>query len=289
MSEIPKKRQRKDSTSANVQEEKEEKREHHDPFDCPNGKEIKQLQKVAIPKEFPVGCGKRQLAADHVEALRTLYQMIVDKLGRLNMVSWGEGLEIDKKTRGYAMLEDSQKWSNVHQLVQAGILLHHEDGENDPDPVVRQEAQLKHENTKTKAFTSIHLSPEQLTAINAVVSFAQDIVSGWPSDEIKDYERTCITLSDLVAIQPNVHNNDPLLPLHLDQPRHDGFGIVIVTVGIQGSGDIVLDDQGDEDISPQRSWTFPLQSGEMYVLCGPSRNLCRYVSKHYNHKECHLL
>ena len=283
-----KKRPRGDATTAknarrHQKEEKVEavvegKVEQNDPpFDCQVGKDfilLKKLQEAAIPGEFPVGCGKCQLAADHVEALRTLCHMIVDKLGRLNMVSWGEGLDVDKKARGYGMLADSQKWSNVHQLVQAGILLHHEDAENDPDPVVRQEAKQKHKDTKSKAFTSIHLTDDQIAAVNAVITSAQDIVTGWPSDEIKSYERACITLSELVAIQPNVHNNDPLLPLHLDQPRNDGFGVVIVTVGIQGSGDIVLDDP-DDDVEKPPSWSFPLQAGEMYVLCGPSRNLCR--------------
>lgn len=241
--------------------------------ECPV-KTIIKCRKSAITDEFPIGCGKFLLAANHVEALRTLSQMIVDKIGVKQMISWGEGIH-DKKVRGYGMLEDSQKWFNANQLEQAGILMHHEGGENDPDPVKRQEAQQKHEDTLKQAFPPIHLSPAQLSAINAVIDSAQDIVRGWPSDEIKTYERDCISLSELVAIQPNVHNNDMLLPLHLDQPRHDGFGIVIVTVGIQGSGDIVINDPGPDVDSIHRNWSFPLQPGEMYVLCGPSRNLCR--------------
>ena len=244
------------------------------PFNCPDGEAILECQKTAILDEFPTGCGLRKLDSVHLESLRSLSQMIVDKIGTKNMISWGEGMD-DKKVRGYGMLEDSQKWFNVDQLEQTGILMHHEGGENDPDPVKRQEAQQKHEDTMKNSFPSIHLTSAQLAAINAVIESAQDIVRSWPSDEIKNYERTCITLSELVAIQPNVHNNNPLLSLHLDQPRHDGFGIVIVTVGIQGSGDIIINDPGPDKDSVHKNWSFPLQPGEMYMLCGPSRNLCR--------------
>ena len=42
-------------------------------------------------------------------------------------------------------------------------------------------------------------------------------------------------LSEITAIQPNYHNSETYLPLDLDDARYDGFGVVIVTVGISAS------------------------------------------------------
>lgn len=52
---------------------------------------------------------------------------------------------------------------------------------------------------------------------------------------------------------------------------HDGFGIVIVTLAMKGSAEIVLVDEGDDD-EGTLSWSFELQKGEMYVLSDNSRN-----------------
>ena len=58
-----------------------------------------------------------------------------------------------------------------------------------------------------------------------------------------------MTDKDLIAVQPNrLHIKAPYLPLHLDFPGNDGFGVIIVvTVAIQGSGTIVVVDEGDND------------------------------------------
>lgn len=56
---------------------------------------------------------------------------------------------------------------------------------------------------------------------------------------------------------------------------HDGFGIVIVTLAMKGSAEIVLVDEGDDD-EGTLSWSFELQKGEMYVLSDNSRNKCMH-------------
>ena len=228
------------------------------------------LRDTADKTAFPQGCGKAVLNAQHWDALRDLSHTIIDTLGAGNLVSWGEGVDIDVKTRGYATLAGGlTEWSSVQHILDAGILLHHEGADSDPD------ARKKHLDTAEKSFTALTPNATQLTAIHAVIDAAQSILLSDKS--IKPYERDSLALPHLVALQPNVHNGDPLLPLHMDQPRHDGFGVVIVTVAIQGRGDVVIVNDGEEgDDGPPQSWAFPLHPGEMYVLAGPARNLCRH-------------
>lgn len=49
-----------------------------------------------------------------------------------------------------------------------------------------------------------------------------------------------VSRDNLVAAQPNLHNGSLYLRPHLDEPLHDGFGIVIITVAIHGNADILL-------------------------------------------------
>lgn len=250
----------------------------YDPFYCDAGIRIMKCHEMASRSTFPVGCGVHQLSAQHLHSLRTLTKIILNQLGNGNLVSWGEGLSEDKKVRGYAMLQGGiSKWQSMQQIVDHGILMHHEEAQYEEDPIALDEAKLKHDFTVNNSFTTVLLSEDQLDAIHAMIAATNEIISKYlDTNEIKQYERDCVQLSELVVIQPNVHNGDPLLPLHLDQPRYDGFGIVIVTVAIEGSGDVVIDDEGDDASCTLQSWTFPLCPGEMYVLCGPSRNLCTH-------------
>jgi len=76
----------------------------------------------------------------------------------------------------------------------------------------------------------------------------------------------------LVAAQPNLHNGRRYLRPHLDEPLHDGFGVVIVTIGIRGRSSILLRSRPWETDALER-W-FPLSSGEAYALSGDARNVC---------------
>ena len=51
-----------------------------------------------------------------------------------------------------------------------------------------------------------------------------------------------------------------------DSPLNDGFGVVIVTICMQQTGNILL--QSNES---SRVWTFGAPEGSMYVLAGPAR------------------
>ena len=67
-----------------------------------------------------------------------------------------------------------------------------------------------------------------------------------------------LTIESLVAAQPNLHNGRDYLRPHLDEPLHDGFGVVIVTLAIRGRAQIVLKAQ-PWDAALRQDYCFPLQ------------------------------
>jgi Uncharacterized conserved protein (DUF2181) len=90
-----------------------------------------------------------------------------------------------------------------------------------------------------------------------------------------------VTMENLIAVQPNLHNGASYLPAHLDFPRLDGFGVVIVTLAIRGKGTVVLiddgdDDDGDDPSSKSKIYAFDVEEGQSYLLCGDARNKCTH-------------
>jgi hypothetical protein len=73
----------------------------------------------------------------------------------------------------------------------------------------------------------------------------------------------------LIAAQPNLHNGRALLPVHLDHPGKDGFGVIIITIAMTGSATILL-----QDVTDTKGLAMPLASGEAYMLAGMARNAC---------------
>ena len=210
------------------------------------------------------------------------------------------------------MLARHSNWKDVRQLTDSGILFHDADAYNSNEDI-RKSAVRKHNLTVRQSFASVEPSGKQLEAINKVIVLAKNILqSAVAEGKLKPYEWESLSLSDLVAIQPNLHNGDDYLPLHVDNPRHDGFGVVIVTVALWGSADVILVDEGDPEpeqeqaervvgagtagaevdactstataaplppgnsSSKTESWAFPLHPGQMYVLSGHARNKCAH-------------
>ena len=79
----------------------------------------------------------------------------------------------------------------------------------------------------------------------------------------------------LLAVQPNVHAGSRHLPPHLDWPRNDGFGVVIVTAAVRGGATVVLRDGGSAAAAP-REWRFEVPEGHASALSGDARNLCTH-------------
>jgi hypothetical protein len=52
--------------------------------------------------------------------------------------------------------------------------------------------------------------------------------------------RAFVARPQLVALQPNSHHSAAHLTLHLDQPMFEGFGVVVVTVALEGAATVRL-------------------------------------------------
>lgn len=100
-------------------------------------------------------------------------------------------------------------------------------------------------------------------------------------ERVAEKYRKYVSLENLIALQPNLHNDARHLPPHLDFPMHEGFGVVIVTIQMAGPPSIIALLKGTEsdfevftEEQREKCWTFPLQVGDCYVLSGDARNVC---------------
>jgi hypothetical protein len=200
-------------------------------------------------------------------------------------VTWGEAKSLDPRRRRYAFLPGQRQ-----RLLDFGIRIETLDTQ---DPTEHERAMLessldilwkeevdKEASTGTSIIASspqhqpkkVVLSKTIYHALEAITTQIQSLVS-------KDYQKY-VTLSQLVAVQPNHHNGATYLPAHLDFPRADGFGIVIATVAIRHAtgSKVILIDEGDDDHDDQASsilsWSMDLQDGDCYILSGNARNKC---------------
>lgn len=87
---------------------------------------------------------------------------------------------------------------------------------------------------------------------------------------VPDKYKPCVAVDKLMALQPNLHNDTTHLPPHFDDPRHDGFGVVIVTVAVAQTGRVVIDTHD----KPSKVYTFDANEGDLYVLSDAARNTC---------------
>ena len=102
--------------------------------------------------------------------------------------------------------------------------------------------------------------------------------------EVPAAYRSAVSPDQLVAAQPNLHNGQRYLKPHLDEPLHDGFGVVIVTVAVRGAAHVLLqsssaaDGEGlapaDADAAARRCFRLDAEACEAYVLSGAARNTC---------------
>jgi hypothetical protein len=99
--------------------------------------------------------------------------------------------------------------------------------------------------------------------------------SGGDEKHNDDYRRKIaefLRYENLIAAQPNLHSGRALLPIHLDDPRKDGFGVVIITIGMKDAGEILFRDSK----SLYRGVALRLKSGECYMLADRARDACSH-------------
>lgn len=190
---------------------------------------------------YPRGCGVRRcLLAEHMESLISLCDLILSQVEE--SIPWGEGMS-DTRRRCYGFVNEHSEWKNVQQLCDAGIVMdsslildstnttsaeHQTTDSKSSEHYNNFNITTKHEQTVHKCCATISLNDEQKRAVDYVISLAREVLRD-DSEHLEQYEMDSLDISQLVCLQPNVHNYAEYLPLHLDQPRHDGFGVVIVT------------------------------------------------------------
>lgn len=240
-----------------------------------------------LPHSDSTGVGKfclttQQRQHDICKAMKDLFRTIVKHIARNGSggggVTWDEGPHNkDPRRRMYGFLPRKRQ-----VLLAAGIKIQKEGAHNEEEhDYTLQDASvdiLFQDKMKLEDHSELDDSKRESSSLivdtclyDALVAITLRVQKLVP-EKYKEY----VTMDQLVAAQPNLHNGANYLPAHLDFPRSDGFGVVIVTVAIQGHGDIILIDDGDEGTNDQPvSYSFPMKENECYILCGDARN--KYV------------
>jgi len=114
---------------------------------------------------------------------------------------------------------------------------------------------------------------------NLCLVFRENLLLKDGKEEEKDDEydyrvrlANCLRYENLIAAQPNLHAGRALLPAHLDDPRKDGFGVVILTIGMKDSGTIIFRDAK----GLHQGVAMRLHQGEAYMLADRSRDACTH-------------
>jgi len=215
------------------------------------------------------GAGFCSLDPSIFAPLQQLHANIVAALRRGKLLQSWEGKGKDVRERGFAFLPPTMipVWDRA-RLEKGGLRF----------GAAQKEGQdfLNDEEANWKS--SFHLfprdvTPEARTALHALI----ELVKVRVDDRYKEY----VSLENLIALQPNLHNDAKHLPPHLDFPMHDGFGVVIVTIQMAGPQSVIALLKGadsDFDVTvekeKERCWTFSLNVGDCYILSGDARNVC---------------
>ena len=230
-----------------------------------------------LPSPDSIGIGKFNVASN-INGLKSLFYLVVFKVKGTG-VTWGEGQDADPRRRMYGFMPRKRD-ALINEGIQiqkfgAKDIQEHEDALKlaSVDLVfggdgVSSDTKNEERNGMSHTTNILLLDESILTALKSVTEIVHDLV---PS-QYKKYA----TIEQLVAVQPNLHNGASYLPAHLDFPRNDGFGVIIVTIGIRGSGEIILIDDGDEEEDVTKSYSFDMEEGEAYILCGDARNKCTH-------------
>ena len=192
-----------------------------------------------------------------------------------HMMEWGES-EKDPRRRGYLCMKRA---GGTDRLLMEGIKMN-------PVTFSGNKAINIHRKTYNKSFIDYAFDEENNQTDQEILNVLQKIVQ-FVHDKVERKYRAYVTLENLVAMQPNLHHETEHLPLHYDTPRNDGFGVVIVTVCMNGQGDIVIVDDGDKGETISKKFKFNIKQGELYVLSGHARNKCLHgvICKGYGNRE----
>lgn len=205
----------------------------------------------ADPSKAPAGLACWPLAPGDLEELRRVHDHVKRSID--TPIPWAGGSdERDTRWRGYGLLGDGRtrlrRAIRFHSFETAG-------------------AAKRVEESDRNWASCVDYAPDAAAAA-ALARVAAAAARALP----RPYDAEA-TYGNLVAVQPNVHAGARHLPCHLDWPRNDGFGVVIVTVAVKCAATVLLRDDGD-DGAPPREWRVEVPEGHCYALSGDARNVC---------------
>lgn len=293
-----------------------------------------QMKAGAPPPSWLRGLGpSTTIPETHLSALQNLHNIILQMIPTANLSSWS-GSPQDPRRRAFGFLPGTLGYNLAQTSSMSGdgildisrpwrereILAGGDDRDESGDDDGGGKVGLKHDtdseteerirNERAMALLPSDQLPNGIEdAIEHVCSLFRGILLAQGKIEMKHEEDASLAananpplsqLADflhyrcLVAAQPNLHNGRELLPMHLDHPKKDGFGVVIVTIGMSGAGSILLqasssiaendgkagdvttstDKQDDNNHESIRSITMRLEPGQAYMLADRARDAC---------------
>lgn len=223
-------------------------------------KEIPLSNKNEVP-EWLKGLGiSKKLSDSHFQGLKLLHQTIKANVdGNNRWASWS-GSNEDPRKRAFGFLPDTLGFQETTREF-LDISTPWRD-KKDTKNVDIEDAEERSRNNR--AMVMLENLPDSIKeAIQHVCELFSDLVP--------EEFRSVLTYSNLIAAQPNLHCGRTLLPVHVDHPRKDGFGVVIVTVGIVGSGTILLIKSAEDTAIKMQ-----VPEGYAYMLSDKARDSCSH-------------
>lgn len=163
---------------------------------------------VAAEADFPHGLSKLSLSANTLAAIQSLHEEVVSALqAGLRLTPWAGVGESDARKRGYAFLPSRFGKFGKGPLTAAGVRFHAAEkrgSEARKDEEANWNSCFRLTNTQV---TSRH--EEALREVIAAVAAA-----------VPEKYKSCVTLEQLQAIQPNLHSGRDHLPLHIGKQQH---------------------------------------------------------------------
>jgi len=209
------------------------------------GEEVEFDRRSGRARRGPVGLGRWAVAPADVARLRGLHERI--KAGCAAMMGWAGGSDArDERRRCFGLVAGGRE-----ALESSGIALHS-----------FETRRRDHEREMAQNWAScVDVTPteDEARSIAAVAEAAALAVDPRFRDDLT-----------LIALQPNVHGGAEFLPRHLDWPRNDGFGVVIVTLALVADATVVLQNADGRD------FYFHLPEGHAYLLSADARNTCTH-------------
>jgi len=222
---------------------------------------------------FVDGLGKCVLSESALATFQILHDFIKENV--FDASSWS-GDPNDSRRRAYGFInEKSQQQVDLSQPD-----AHHPQEERNRNGrasiVLLPPTNNNNDSTNTHDSSSSYYTKEMMDELKEAITELRHQFSNaaLPSPRY-------VSCEEFIAAQPNLHGPRFLLPAHWDHPTKDGFGIIIVTIAMKGSGTIFLSSYDDK-----HHGRIEINPGEAYMLSGKARNACTHgVLAHTSGRE----